>query len=361
MPDLSVTVGQIRLKNPLIAGSAEHLADADHVRQALRAGVGAVVVKSTNESEAARRQLQAAEYAALDSEWRPLPWNASAPSSATIACRSGMVDVPFERWLETVSALDREARVHDSYAVASLILADLERAVAMAEAVEGAGVRVVEFNIGTPYASQAAKGAVSTELDPARVREIVSTIRAAVRLPLWVKLSGQSERVPDLARAAFDGGADSVVMAGRLLGLIPDVETLEPMFGTSLGVGGFWNLPLTCHWLALTRAALGPERPLIGINGAQSGLDIARMMLAGASARRRVAGDAARVRSSLDGARRVRGLSRPQAALGLRSRRPRGRSASELRRHAAPPGELAQLRPGLAETRQERARRVAGG
>ena len=90
--------------------------------------------------------------------------------------------------------------------------------------------------------------------------------------------------MPDLARAAFDAGADSVVMAGRLLGFIPDVETLSPMLGTSLGVGGFWNLPLTCHWLAASRAALGPDKPLIGINGAQSGLDIARMMLAGASA-----------------------------------------------------------------------------
>ena len=35
---------------------------------------------------------------------------------------------------------------------------------------------------------------------------------------------------------------------------------------------------------ALTRARLGKDRPLIGINGAKDGLDIARMMLAGASA-----------------------------------------------------------------------------
>ena len=72
--------------------------------------------------------------------------------------------------------------------------------------------------------------------------------------------------------------------AGPLLGFIPDVATLAPMLGTSLGIGGFWNLPITCHWLAATRAALGAGKPLIGINGAQSGLDIARMMLAGASA-----------------------------------------------------------------------------
>lgn len=87
-----------------------------------------------------------------------------------------------------------------------------------------------------------------------------------------------------LACAAYEAGADSVVMAGRLLRMIPDVETFEPLLGTTLGVGGFWNLPLTCHWLSLTRRELGSRWPLIGINGVQSGLDIARMILAGASA-----------------------------------------------------------------------------
>jgi dihydroorotate dehydrogenase len=280
---LHTRVGTIALKNPLIAASAEHLIEAEGVRRALAAGVGAVVVKSTNESQAAKDQLQRAEYTVLDEHWRPVPWRKDAPAGATIACRSGLTPQPFDAWLEQTVALDREAKACDSYAVASLILAELDPAVAMARRIEQAGLRVLEFNIGTPYASQA-RGLVSTELDPARVRTIVAAVRAAIKIPIWVKLTGQSERVPALAAAAFDAGADSVVMAGRLLGLIPDVETFEPMLGTTLGIGGFWNLPLTCHWLALTRAEIGRDKPLIGINGAQSGLDIARMLLAGASA-----------------------------------------------------------------------------
>ena len=153
----------------------------------------------------------------------------------------------------------------------------------MAKQVEQAGVRVLELNIGTPYASQA-KGVVSTELDPERVTMIVSAVRQAIGIPLWVKITGQSERVPDLAAAAFRAGGEAVVMAGRLLGLIPDVETMQPYLGTTLGVGGYWNLPLTCHWLGVSRAQLGADKPLIATNGARSGLDVARMMLAGASA-----------------------------------------------------------------------------
>lgn len=283
MSKSEISVGRTVLKNPLIAGSAEHLIEADGVRRALRAGVGAVVVKSTNESERGRDQLQRAEYMLLDDAWREIPWTPDAPSTAFVACRSGLTPQSFEAWLDQTAQLDREAMASDAYAIASLIVADLAQTVAMAKQVEQAGLRVLELNIGTPYASQA-KGVVSTELDPERVTMIVSAVRQAIGIPLWVKITGQSERVPDLAAAAFRAGGEAVVMAGRLLGFIPDVETMAPFLGTSLGVGGYWNLPLTCHWLAVSRQQLGADKPLIATNGVRSGLDAVRMMLAGASA-----------------------------------------------------------------------------
>lgn len=283
-PHLETQVGRTRLKNPLIAAAAEHFIEAEGIASAIRAGAGAVVVKSTNESAAAKDQLQRAEYMALGADWRPVPWGPDAPSDVTLATRSGLTPQSFDAWLDQCIAMDRLAREHDCLLVASLILGDLDASLSMAGQVEEAGLRALEFNIGTPYASQAAKGAVSTELSPERVGTLVAAMRARVSLPLWIKITGQSERVPELAEAAFAAGADSVVMAGRLLGLVPDIETMEPFLGTSLGIGGYWNLPLTCHWLAASRAKLGPERPLIGINGAREGLDMVRMMLAGASA-----------------------------------------------------------------------------
>jgi dihydroorotate dehydrogenase (NAD+) catalytic subunit len=219
----------------------------------------------------------------LDENWREIAWTSDAPATAFVACRSGLTPQSFDAWLDQTSVLDREASELDAYVVASLIVADTARAVSMAKQVQEAGVRVLELNIGTPYATQA-KGVVSTELDPGRVSAIVSAVRDAVTMPLWIKITGQSERVPDLAQAAFQAGGDAVVMAGRSLGLIPDIETMQPFLGTTLGVGGYWNLPLTCHWVATSRQQLGPSKPLIATNGARTGLDIARMMLAGASA-----------------------------------------------------------------------------
>ena len=76
------------------------------MRRAIAAGVGAVVVKSTNEREGGKDQLQRAEFAVLDELWRPVPWDASAPMSATIATRSGSDAAAVRR----LAGADRAAR-----------------------------------------------------------------------------------------------------------------------------------------------------------------------------------------------------------------------------------------------------------
>jgi dihydroorotate dehydrogenase (NAD+) catalytic subunit len=284
MPSLAARIGAVTLKNPLICGAGEHVMSASGIERALREGAGAVIAKSANESETARRQLDRTDYALLDSEWRRLPWNFAPPPDAQLFCRSGLAQQEFPRWLETVARLDRAARADDGYVVASLILADLDRCIDMAREVEQAGVRILEVNVGAPHGGEAAPGAIVLERAAERVRAITERVRAAVRLPLWIKLTGQSEDVAGLAAAASAGGADAVTLMGRFMAFLPDVDTLTPTLGTSAAFGGPWALPLTCHWLALARKRLGPDVPLLGTNGVRSGLDIARFLLAGASA-----------------------------------------------------------------------------
>jgi len=279
----SVSVGAIRLKSPLVCGAGEHLMYAAGVRAALAAGAAAVVPKSANETEAGRRQLDRTDYVLLGSDWQPLPWNFAPPADASLLCRSGLAQQPVEEWIDMLCTLDREAHRADAYVVASLILADLDRCVEMARMVEQAGLRILELNIGAPHGNEAAPGTIVLERDSDRVRTIVARVRAAVRLPLWVKLTGQSEDVAGLARAAKEAGADAVTIMGRFIAFLPDVETLAPLLGTNAAFGGPWALPLTCRWLAQCRKTLGRDFPLIGTNGARSGLDLARFLLAGAS------------------------------------------------------------------------------
>src|SRR5919201_2751871 len=132
--DPSVTVGGLELKNPVIAGSGEATMTREGILAALDAGAAAVVAKSVNESDAAKRQLVAAEYVLLDADWRALPWG-PASRSASLFCRSGLPAEPFEQWVDTLTECDDEAMTHDAYVVASFIVSDLDRAVQMAKRV----------------------------------------------------------------------------------------------------------------------------------------------------------------------------------------------------------------------------------
>lgn len=284
MSRLSISIASVRLKNPVICGSGEHTMDGAGMRAALRAGAAAVVAKSTNESEAAKQQLDKTDYALFDASWQRLPWNHRPPADAVLFGRSGLVQRAFDGWVEELAELDREARAQDAYVIPSLILADLARCIEQAQRMEAAGLRVLEVNIGAPHGEEAAKGAIVLERGEARVEAITAALRQAVRIPLWIKLTGQSENVVALAAAARRGGADSVVMMGRFMGFLPDLATGLPTLGTSAAIGGGWALPLTARWLVLTRKALGKDYPLIATNGARTGHDVARFLLAGAAA-----------------------------------------------------------------------------
>jgi dihydroorotate dehydrogenase len=284
MANLAVSIAGLALKNPVICASGEHTMTESGVRAALAAGASVVVAKSMNESDPARQQLAHTDYALYSPQWSRRPWSSSDWATSSVLCRSGLQPRAFDDWLRAIVQLDAEARAVNAYVAGSLILAGLDAAIEMARRMEAAGVRLLEFNIGTPYADEATHGGVTTERSAARVREQVAAVCGVVRIPVWVKLTGQSENVAALAAAAREGGASAVIMIGRALGMLPDLDTMAPALGTNLGYGGAWALPLTCYWLARSRQRLGPNAPLIGTNGARSGDDVARMMLAGASA-----------------------------------------------------------------------------
>jgi dihydroorotate dehydrogenase len=265
----------MELKNPVIAGSGEATATANGIRAALQAGAGAVVAKSTNESEAARRQLRAAEYVLVDErrEARPL---GPAGRGDSLFCRSGLLDAPWDEWVATLAALDRESQAQASYVVPSLIVADADEAARRARELEQAGLRWLELNVAAPHAAEGAAGAIRVGTD------LVAPIRAAVGMPLTVKVGGGDPVTG--AVEAFDAGADIVCLTTRAQGFLPDLRTRRPLLGTFGAIGGAWTLPITLRHVAKARAQLGPAAPLIATNGARDGFDVARGLLAGASA-----------------------------------------------------------------------------
>ncbi|WP_186091279.1 dihydroorotate dehydrogenase [Burkholderia gladioli] len=281
---LESRIGALTLKNPVVCGAGEHTMTGDAIRAALRQGVGAVVAKSTNESQAAKDQLDRTDYALFDAQWNPVPWHRTGACDATLFCRSGLLQRSFEGWIDELALLDAEARTNDSFVIPSLILSDLEQCAHHAAQIEQAGLRVLEVNIGAPHGEEAARGAIRLERDAERITHIVARLRASTTLPLWIKLTGQSEDVAGIAAAARAGGSDAVILMGRFMGFLPDLDTQRPVLGTNAAIGGGWALPLTARWISMARRRVGTDFPLLATNGARNGLDVARFLLAGACA-----------------------------------------------------------------------------
>jgi dihydroorotate dehydrogenase (NAD+) catalytic subunit len=268
---LATRVGRFALLNPVICGSGEPVMTEAGIRAALHAGAAGVIAKSVNEQTGAARQLDRADYAWLD--------------DGSLFNRSGLAQRDAAEWFAAIARIDRDASREDRFVAASIVLATPEGAETMARLASTAGLRVFELNVGAPHASEASPGAITQETDPARLAELVARVRnAAGDMQLWVKLTGLSANLPALTAAAANAGADAVCMMGRFMAMVPDLDTLAPLLGTSAAYGGGWALPIVCRFLALSRRTVGADFPLLGTNGVRSGSDVARMALAGASA-----------------------------------------------------------------------------
>lgn len=281
MPDLSVDLGKVRLKNPLIAGSCEFTMTEAGIRACLDAGAGAVVAKSINESPEAARQLNIADYVLLRPDWRLNPWEHAALDD-TLFCRSGLAQTPLDDWLELLARADAYARRHDAYVIGSITVAEAAPAAAIAARMAEA-VRCIELNLGAPHGKETRGGAVRQVTEADVAREFTAHVRRAVPCPLIVKL-GQTNDVVGMAAAVVEAGADAVAMIGRFSGFMPDIETMEPVLGSWGAIGGPWALPISLYWVSKSWRALPRSVPIIGTNGARSGEDVVRFLLSGARA-----------------------------------------------------------------------------
>src|SRR3954451_9896064 len=280
-PELAMQLGPLALRHPVICGSGEHVSSLEQLKAAVDAGAAAVGAKSANEEEAARRQSDAATWVFIDEDRREV---AADTRGAAMLNRSGLVQAPWDEWVAALAEADDYARERGSWVAASVIPGDSAVLPDLARDIELARARGLELNLSAPHVTEAAPGAIERPNAPQRIAELVEIVRTAASIPLSVKLTAEQHDVVASASAARAAGADVLVLMGRHMGFLPDPETRRPVLGSFGGYSGPGGLPLSLRWVAKTRLALGPDAPLVGTNGARDGLDVARFLLAGASA-----------------------------------------------------------------------------
>lgn len=261
VPDLSVVVAGIRMKNPVMTASGTFGYGREYSDFVDLRALGAIVVKGVS----------------LE------PWEGNPPPR-TVETRGGLLNSiglenpGLERFLaEELPSLagfgvpvivNVVGRTPEEYA-------EVARRLGSAPGVAG-----LEANISCPNVEA---GGLAFGTDPDRAADLVAGMRRATELPLIVKLSPNVADVAVLARSVVRAGADAVSLINTLVGLAIDPEARRPVFAR--GTGGLSGPAVKPVALAAVyRVAAAVRVPVIGLGGIMTGRDAVEFLMAGASA-----------------------------------------------------------------------------
>lgn len=276
MTNLKVDFCGHKLVNPLIAGSCDYCQNIDQFRRAVSSGVGAVVMKSITDSAPLQGQ-SFTEYLCLNAEL--FPWKQGEMIEGFFSRGGGMLSE--KDWLEIADEQIRLSRKHGVLLIGNICASIFENWARMAKMMVNKGISCLELNFGNPHflASKKPLGAEISQSQNILV-EIVKSVRAAVDVPILVKVSPQLSDIVGIVNGSLDAGAEAVTVSHRFQGLIVDVETQTPLTSSWGGYGGHWQMPITMAYVA--RVAQATNAEICGSGGVTNGMDVIQLLMGGA-------------------------------------------------------------------------------
>lgn len=260
--DLTVQVGALRLRNPVITASGTfgygvefaHLVDLNRL--------GGIVTKGISKEPI---------------EGAPAPRMCETPSGMLNAI--GLQNVGVEAFLRDRLPLLRKYNTPVIVNVFGYCLEDYLEVVRRLE--EEEGISAYELNISCPNVKM---GGMQFGGTPGSVEEVVGAVRKEVRRrPLWVKLTPLVTDIGQIAQAAESAGADTLTVANTYPAMAVDVRTGKSRIGSMTGgLSGPAIKPITLRLVWEVGRAV--KIPIIGLGGVETAEDVLEYMAVGASA-----------------------------------------------------------------------------
>jgi dihydroorotate dehydrogenase (NAD+) catalytic subunit len=259
--DLRVSIGNIHLKNPIIAASGTFGYGVEFAELVDLNRLGGVVVKGLSAQPIAGN---------------PSPRMYDTPSG--ILNSIGLQNVGVRSFV--AEKLPRLRRF-DTAIIANVFGFSIPDYIEVIRVLEDTdGLAAYELNISCPNTK---RGGVEYGTDPALAAEVISAARAVSKRPLWVKLSPVIGSIGLMAGVAEKEGADAVTIANTYPALCLDPHTRKSRLGsTTGGLSGAGIKPITVR--LVYEAARVTKLPIIGLGGIESPADVAEYMIVGASA-----------------------------------------------------------------------------
>ena len=260
--DLSVQIGALRLRNPILAASGTFGYGLEFAHLVNLNRLGGFVVKGLS-----REPIEGA----------PPPRLIETPSGMLNAV--GLQNVGVRAFVAEKLPLLRK---YDTAILANVFGYCLEDYVEVIRTLENAeGLAAYELNISCPNVK---RGGMQFGGDPVQVAEVVGIARkAAVHRPLWVKLSPLVADIGLIGRAAQDAGADALTVANTYPAMAIDPRSLKSRLGNLTGgLSGPAIKPITLRLVWEAKKAV--TIPIIGLGGIETVDDVLEYLSVGASA-----------------------------------------------------------------------------
>lgn len=261
MVNLTVDLGGLRLKNPVLTASGTFGYGHEYADFMDLSALGGIIVKGTT---------------AEPRQGNPYPRMAETPSGMLNAV--GLQNKGVEHFATeiypTLHGLGTEVIVNVSGSSVAAYCAAAERLADLGE------IHAIELNISCPNVRQ---GGMAFGTDCTAAAEVVGAVRRVWPRHLMVKLSPNVTDIVAIARAAEDAGADSLSLINTLLGMAVDVERRRPALSTVTGgLSGPAVRPVAVRMV--WQVAKAVKVPVVGLGGICSVRDALEFIMAGASA-----------------------------------------------------------------------------
>lgn len=261
--DLSTTYLGLKLKNPLVASSSPMCEDVANIRRMEDAGAAAVVLHSLFEEQIALESTELDRFISAAED-------VGAESTTQFPDMLGYNRGP-EGYLNHIRKVKEAVRIP---IIASLNGTSVGGWLNYAKEMEQAGADALELNI---YYIPVDPDVTGEQVERKYI-DLVREVKAAVRVPVAVKLGPYFSSLTNMAKRLEAAGADGLVLFNRFYQPDFDLEALEVV--PNLILSNQYELLLRLNWIAVLYGNIKPDMALTG--GVHAATDVVKAMMAGA-------------------------------------------------------------------------------
>jgi dihydroorotate dehydrogenase (NAD+) catalytic subunit len=261
MPDLSVNVHKLQLKNPVMtaSGTYGYGLEFDDFYDVSRLG-GILTKACTSKNREGNRYPRMAETA------------------SGMLNSVGLQNKGVDYFIDTIYP---KISHYDTHIIVNVSDSTVEGYMEVAEKLNSLDkITGIELNISCPNVKE---GGMAFGTSCPMAGAVTKAVRGVYDKTLIVKLSPNVTSIAEIARAVEDEGADSVSVINTLLGMAIDAEKRRPILSTITGgLSGPAVKPVALRMV--WQVAKAVKIPVIGLGGISNATDAIEFMLAGATA-----------------------------------------------------------------------------